>query len=135
MILFDGYYASLIVGVLSAGLGKPEDLETDSFIPGYPNHYKASREFIAALIVEADLARVATKDYGQNDFEQAISKLLQVNAPTGLSSQGIELANLYSAGGFRFLVDKMQPKPSNSMNFFLRFNALCIQEGILDEQT
>ena len=135
MILFDGYYASLLVGVLHTGIGKSESLETEAFISGYPIDYKASREFIAALIVEAELRRVATKEYKQNDFEHAISKLLQVDAPTGLSSEGLELSNLYAAGGFAFLADKLRPKPSNAVNFFLRFNDLCVQEGILDEQS
>ena len=135
MILFDGFYACLLLGILHTGLGKPETVdETDTFPAGYPNTFKSFREYIAALLVQAELRRTSTEDYGQNEYERAISKLLQVDAPTGLSEDGIKLANLYAAGGFAFLATSMRPKPANAVNFLLRFHDLCTQEGILDER-
>ena len=128
LILFDGFYASLLIGLTRAGIGKREDLETQRFIEGYPSEYSSAREFVAALIVDAELRRAGTENYEQSDFEREIAKLLRVDAPTGLSAAGLELANLYAAGGFAFLEDRMQPRPANTPNFFLRFHDLCAEE-------
>lgn len=128
MILFDGFYACLLLGVLKARLGKKDDLETQRFIEGYPTEYSASRDFIAALVVDAELRRVGTDKYDQSDFERGISRLLQVDSPTGLSAEGLEAANLYAAGGFSFLEERLRPRPGNSTSFFLRFHDLCEEE-------
>lgn len=128
MILFDGFYASFLVGVMQSRLGKEEELETQRFVEGYPNEYAASREFIAALIVDAELRRTGTEQYSDMDFERAISKLLKVDTPTGLSVVGLELANLYAAGGFGIIEDRLVPRPGGTTSFFLRFHDLCAVE-------
>ena len=129
MILFDAFYASLLVGIAHGRLGKKEDLETQRFIEGYPNEYGPSREFIAALIVDAELRRTGTDGHSDVEFERAISKLLKVDTSTGLSASGLELANLYAAGGFSILHDRLVPRPGGTASFFLRFHDLCAGEG------
>ena len=128
MILFDGFYACLMLGVLKGGLGKKEDLETQRFIEGYPKEFSPSRDFIAALVVDAELRRVGTDEYDNSDFERGISKLLQVDSPTGLSAVGLEAANLYAAGGYSLLEERLKPRPGDATSFFFRFNDLCEEE-------
>lgn len=128
LILFDGFYASLLIGVTRAGMGKKQDLEIDHFVPNYPREFSATREYIAALIVDAELSRKTTKEYKQADFEREISKLLRVDAPTRLSDTGIELVNLYAAGGFAFLEERLRPRPTNTTNFLVRFHNLWSEE-------
>ncbi|SFK23150.1 hypothetical protein [Celeribacter neptunius] len=129
LLLFDAYYACLLAGTCLSGLGRESDLESTNFIDGYPEVFKNSKEFIAGLIVEAELRRLDTEDYSDRDFEREIAKLLDVNSPTRLSEgAGIAKANLYAAGGFDFIVEKLQPKPVSAQEFLLRFHDLWERE-------
>jgi len=123
LLLFDAYYACLLVGTCLSGLGREGDLESTYFIEGYPEPFRNSKEFIAGLIVEAELRRLDTENYSDRDFEREIAKLLDVNSPTRLSEEaGIAKSNLYAAGGFEFISDKIQPKPVSAQEFLLRFH-------------
>lgn len=129
LILFDAYYACLLVGTCLKGLGSVDDLENTYFIEGYPSDFTGSKEFIAGLIVEAELRRLDTEDYSSRDFEREIAKLLDVNSPTRLSDgEGIAKANLYAAGGFDYIQEKLQPKPVNAQDFLISFHGLWEQE-------
>lgn len=123
-LLFDAFYACLMVGTCISGMGQESDLEGSTFYPaGYPEVFRESKEFIASLVVEAELRRLDTEDYSSRDFEREIAKLLDVNSPTRLSeAAGVEKANLYAAGGFDFLEEYLQPKPVNVQDFLLRFH-------------
>lgn len=131
LILFDAYYACLLVGTCISGLGDESDIDGREFLPspGYPEPFRDSKEFIAGLIVEAELRRLDTENYSHRDFERAIAKLLDVNSPTRLSEDvGISKANLYAAGGFDFISEKLQPKPVSAQEFLLRFHDLWNRE-------
>lgn len=129
LLLFDAYYGCLLVGTCLSGLGDESDLESTNFIDGYPEPFRDSKEFIAGLIVEAELRRLDTENYSDRDFEREIAKLLDVNSPTRLSDEtGIAKANLYAAGGFEFILEKLQPKPVSAQEFLLRFHDLWEQE-------
>lgn len=128
-LLFDAYYACLLAGTCLAGLGEESDLESSYFLEGYPEAFRGSKEFIAGLIVEAELRRLDTEEYSNQDFERGIAKLLDVNTPTRLSEgTGISKANLYAAGGFEYIFEKLQPKPVSPPDFLLRFHDLWEQE-------
>ena len=122
-ILFDAYYACLLVGTCISGMGQESDLEASTFIAaGYPDAFRESKEFIAGLVVRAELLRLNTESYSSRDFEREIAKLLDVNSPTRLSEgYGIDRANRYAAGGFDFIEEKLRPKPVSAANFLLRF--------------
>jgi len=129
LLLFDAYYACLLVGTCLSGLGRESDLESTNFIEGYPEPFKSSKEFIAGLIVEAELRRLDTEEYSDRDFEREIAKLLDVNSPTRLSEgNGMTKANLYAAGGFEFIAENLQPKPVTAQEFLLRFHDLWERE-------
>ncbi|WP_282158724.1 hypothetical protein [Shimia thalassica] len=129
LLLFDAYYACLLAGTCLSGLGLESDLESANFIDGYPEVFRSSKEFIAGLIVEAELRRLDTEDYSGRDFEREIAKLLDVNSPTRLSAgAGIAKANLYAAGGFGFIAENLQPKPVSAQEFLLRFHDLWERE-------
>ena len=124
-LLFDAFYACLLLGLARETLGKEEVLEGDPFVVGYPEDFRQSREFIAGLIVETELRRLDTEYYSERDFEREIAKLLDLNEPTRLSnSTGITCANLYAAGGFEYMRDALQPKPTSVEDFLLRYHDL-----------
>ena len=132
-MLFDAFYACLLVGTCISGVGQESDLEATTFIAGgYPDAFRESKEFIAGLVVKAELVRLNTESYSSRDFEREISKLLDVNSPTRLSEDlGINRANCYAAGGFDFIEEKLRPKPVNTADFLLRFHDMWEQQALV----
>lgn len=127
MLLFDAYWASLCIGLYKRKLGKLDDLEKDRILPAYPEDYDGQADYIAGLLVEAELFTLHTEDFSEKDFERAISKLLKVSSPTRLSPEGMRQLNLYAAGGFEIMRDRMKPKPTDPANFLSRFSQLLTQ--------
>lgn len=124
-LLFDAFYACLLLGVREEKLGPDDLLENDRFTEVYPESFRASREFIAALIVDAELKRLDTEHYTERDFEREIAKLLDVNEATHLRDpEGILCANSYAAGGFEYLRTELRPKPTSVQDFLLRYHDL-----------
>ena len=127
-LLFDAFYACLLLGLREARLGKDDLTEKSSFVLEYPKEFKGAREYVAGLIVEAELKRLDTEKYTERDFEREIAKLLDLNVPTRLSEDGIQRANLYAAGGYQLLRTKLQPKPTSVEDFLARYHALWNQD-------
>ncbi|WP_431470132.1 hypothetical protein [Sphingosinithalassobacter sp. LHW66-3] len=127
MIMFDAFWASLVVGLLARKQGDAESLKGDRFLAAYPDDYEPFAEYIAGLLVEAELATLHTEDYTERQLERAISRLLKVSAPTRLSPDGLKLLNLYAAGGFKILADRMRPRPSDASSFMQRYEALLAE--------
>ncbi|PCI52860.1 MAG: hypothetical protein COB36_14230 [Alphaproteobacteria bacterium] len=128
-LLFDGFYAGLLLGLQLGRLSEKSSLEKNNFIIGYPDVYLDSRSYIAGLVVEAELRRLDTVNYSQADYEREIAKLLDPDEPSRLSKEnGIEAVNLYAAGGFEYLREKMKPKPTSVQNFLIRYHELWDEE-------
>ncbi|MEO1538685.1 hypothetical protein [Pseudaestuariivita atlantica] len=128
LILFDAYYAGLMLGLATKRLGAAKDLEGSIFLPSYPNEFEAYREYIAGLLVDAEVTALHSEDYSESQLERAIAKLLQVASPTRLSPEGMHILNLYAAGGFELLRSKMGAKPSDPSNFMIRYQAVLEAE-------
>lgn len=129
LILFDAYYAGLMLGLTYRKTGTPEMLDRAGiFIQNYPNEYEPYREYIAGLLVDAEVTALHSEDYSEQQLEKSIAKLLQVASPTRLSPEGMHILNLYAAGGFELLRSKMGAKPSDPSNFLIRYQALLENE-------
>lgn len=127
MILFDAYWACLCVGLRAREQATPDKLEKDRFLTTYPDDYEQYGEYVAGLLVEAELAALHTDDYTESELERAIADLLKVSAPTRLSPKGLSLLNRYAAGGFQILKDKMRPRPTDVPNFLVRYQSVLDQ--------
>jgi hypothetical protein len=123
-ILFDAYYASLMVGLKRLKHGKKEDLEDSYFIDYYPDSFMSSREYIAGLIVDGALRHLESKQYSKQDLEKTIVELLDPNSPTRLSKDGLHTANLYACHGFSVLEQEFKIRPSSVPDFLIRYNQL-----------
>lgn len=127
MIMFDAYWASLVVGLLARKQGEAESIKGDRFLAGYPDDYEPHAEYIAGLLVEAELATLHTENYTERQLERAISRLLKVSSPTRLSPDGLKLLNLYAAGGFKILADRMRPRPTDAASFMQRYASILAE--------
>lgn len=128
LVLFDAYYAGLMLGLACRKIGTPEMLEGSIFLPIYPSEYEPYREYIAGLLVDAEVTALHSEDYSEPQLERSIAKLLQVASPTRLSAEGMHVLNLYAAGGFELLRSKMGAKPSDPSNFLIRYQAVLESE-------
>ena len=127
LILFDAYWACLCVGLLAREPAPSEELGTERFLTAYPEGYEHYGEYIAGLLVEAELATMHTETYTEAELEHAIADLLKVSAPTRLSPKGLGLLNRYAAGGFQIIKDKMRPRPTDVPNFLMRYQLVLDQ--------
>jgi len=124
-LMFDGFYACLLVGLQLEKLQlNTTKLEKQYFIDRYPEVYDQSRDYIAGLLVEAELRRLDTANYGASEFEREIAKLLNPDEQTRLSQAGVDAVNAYAAGGFEYLRIALNPQPTSAQNFLVRFHEL-----------
>jgi len=123
MLLFDAFYAGLLVGLHTGRMADQKSLEKQYFIDHYPNEFEPAREYIAGLLVEAELRRLdGTKQCSERQFEREIAKLLDADEPSRLSQNGIEALNSYAAGGFELIREALKPNPTSVQDFLLRFH-------------
>lgn len=128
LILFDAYWACLCVGLLAREQAGPEMLEREGrFLAAYPEDYEPFGEYIAGLLVEAELSAMHTENFTEPELERAIADLLKVSAPTRLSPKGLGLLNRYAAGGFQIIKDQMRPRPTDIPNFLIRYQSVLDQ--------
>ncbi len=127
LILFDAYWACLCIGLLAREHAPPEEVDTERFLAAYPEDYEPYGEYIAGLLVEAELAAMHTEAFTEAELEHAIADLLKVSAPTRLSPKGLGLLNRYAAGGFQIIKDKMRPRPTDVPNFLMRYQSVLDQ--------
>lgn len=128
LILFDAYYAGLVLGLAKKRMSSEEKLDGKVFIQAYPIEYERYREYIAGLLVDAEVAALHSEDYSESQVERSISKLLQVASPTRLSARGMHCLNLYAAGGFELLRSKMKERPTDPTNFLMRYQDILAAE-------
>ena len=105
----DKYYACLMLGLKSGKLGSEKDFRDPFLAAGakYPDVYSDVRDYIAGLLVEAEIRRRNLNSTDRDLIESETVKLLDPQSPLGLSDTGIELLNRYAAGGFEQLRDHM----------------------------
>ena len=130
-IMFDAYYCSLLIGLDTRRLGAKEDLETDTFLPTYPEDYRNQADIIAALLIDAELDRKAIQPDDKASIEREMTKLIDPTSPSKVSEAGNELLNLYAAAGFRTFQSAKMP-PSTVEDFLVAYHSYWHTR---DEQT
>jgi hypothetical protein len=106
-IMFDTYYVCLLLGLDARRLGPAEELEGDRFIDNYPEDYKAQADYIAGLLIDAELERNQIDLTNKARVEAQMVLLLDPSNPTGLSATGSERLNRYAVGGFARIEQEM----------------------------
>lgn len=106
-LMFDSWYICALIGLRERRLGSLEDVEGDAFLPSYPDDYRLQADYIAGLLIDAEIERNRVDVSRKTDVEQQMILLLEPSQPTGLSVKGSELLNRYAAGGFEVIEDRM----------------------------
>lgn len=124
-LMFDAYYACLMVGLDARKIGTESEVESDAFVAEYPDAYQAQSDIIAGLLIDAELERKAIDASDRASVEDEMIKLLNPASATRLSTVGDKLLDLYAAYGIRVIVDKMMP-PSNVEDFLVAYRSFWV---------
>lgn len=104
--MFDIYYIGLLVGFSIIKLGDESDLEDEEFVKNYPGNYESISKLISGLLINAEMKRRDIQKKDRNSIERLIVDLISKKA-LGLSEEGMNLLNLYSAGGMNYIKDNI----------------------------
>ncbi|WP_097201853.1 hypothetical protein [Delftia acidovorans] len=108
-LLFDAYYACLMIGLDARKLGSESEVESDIFVAEYPEAYALQSDIIAGLLIDAELDRKGIDATDRASVEDEMIRLLNPASATRLSAAGDKLLDLYAAYGIRQILDRMLP--------------------------
>lgn len=126
-IMFDTYYVCLMLGLKDRKLGPIDELEGDRFIEGYPEDYKPQADFIAGLLIDAELDRKKIDLANKSSVEKEMILLLDPSSSTGVSTTGLELLNRYAVGGFSRIEEAMLA-PAKLEDLLVKYGDLWREE-------
>jgi hypothetical protein len=119
-LLFDSWYVCMLVGLRDRTLGSKDELEDTYFFDAYPEDFKPQADFIAGLLIDAELDRNGIDVENKASVEKEMILLLDPSRSTGLSETGLELLNRYAVGGFARIEEAMLP-PANVEDLMVKF--------------
>ena len=108
-LLFDSWYVCMMLGVQKRQLGPKKELEGPEFISEYPEAFRPQSDFIAGLLIDAELTRQKIDLEDKASVQGEMVKLLDPSRATSLHEDGIELLNRYAVAGFEELQERMPP--------------------------
>lgn len=126
-LIFDSWYVCMLVGLHAKTLGLKSELETEYFFDTYPEDFKPAADFIAGLLIDAELERKGIDVTDKTSVEREMILLLDPQRITGLSETGVELLNRYAVAGFAKIDEAMLP-PATIEEFMVRY-AVMWTEG------
>jgi hypothetical protein len=121
-LMFDSWY------LCERTLGAKDELEDEYFIDHYPEDFKAQADFLAGLLIDAELDRNWIDVDDKASVEREMILLLDPSRTTGLSESGVEILNRYAVGGFARLEDAMLP-PANVEDLLVKYAELWGEAG------
>ncbi len=102
---FDRYYLCLILGLLH---GRRSQLEgsPDTVIDYWIGNYKGTREQVLALLLCAAIEKHGLEWDDRADIQGLCGVLFSQSEQTGLTSEGMDLANQFAFGGYRLMTER-----------------------------
>lgn len=131
---FDAYYLCLMVGLACTKINNDTDLEASELVDEYPTKYKMSRDYIAALLIEAETERISVDIKNPNALERLMTSLIDPNSKTRLSKLGEDRLNQYADRGMDIISDVMPHHMKLELFYEDYFD--CFNRGLFfDEST
>lgn len=131
--LFDGYYLCALIGLGQGKLNDNPDLESSAFVDNYPSDFAESGDYIAGLLICAEVKRKGIPANDANALEKLMTKIVDSRSRTRLSSEGEELLSKYADRGIDVILEKMAGMHTTLENFFQDYFD-CWETGIFLEQ-
>lgn len=130
--LFDGYYLCALVGLAQGKLNTNPDLETTAFVDNYPADYSESGDYIAGLIIGAEVKRKSIPANDANALERLMTQIVESQSRTRLSPEGENLLSQYADRGIDVIREKMAGH--TSLEEFFQDYFECWERGIFLEE-
>lgn len=119
-LMFDSWYVCMLRGIHARKLGDVKFLEDRDFIREYPSEYKGKADYIAGLLIDAELERASIAVSDRASVEAVMIELLDPSRATGLSPDGVRLLNRYAVTGFEEMRDAME-NPASRDDFLIAY--------------
>lgn len=119
---FDILYFCFMAGI-SKGK-KDKDIvqdQTSELVDYFPGRYRDKGYLLVALFLSTELRQLGINISEKETVYSEISKLVNVNAPSKLSDEGMHEFNKYVYGGFDVLMDWFDDKPQSLETFLMQF--------------
>lgn len=121
--LFDMYYFCLLAGLAGNRLA-PEghDYETSDLVDYFPGEYAPKSRLIIALLLSREIRRHEVRLSQKTEVHSAIRKLIDKDAPSRLSPEGMKTMNRYAIGGGELLWEWFPDRPQHLETFLPLFH-------------
>lgn len=116
--LFDGYYLCALIGLGQGKFNDTPNLESGAFVDNYPTDFAESGDYIAGLLICAEIKRKGIPINDANALEKLMTKIVESQSRTRLSSEGEELLSKYADRGIDVIQEKMAGVHTTLEDFF-----------------
>ena len=130
--LFDGYYLCALIGLGQGKLNDNPNLESSAFVDNYPSDFAESGDYIAGLLICAEIKRKGIPVNDANALEKLMTKIVESQSRTRLSFEGEELLSKYADRGIDVIQEKMAGVHTTLEDFFQDYFD-CWERGVFLE--
>ena len=126
---FDAFYFCFIAGVTKMQKKDIATSETAELVENFPGPYKSRGRLLVGLFLSKELRYLGVTLEEKKTVHAEISQLVQPEAPSYLSDEGVREFNKYAHGGYDVLLNWFDDRP-RVLETFLR----TFRKKIEDEQ-
>ena len=118
---FDAFYYCFIAGIAKGQKADVLTEEAPELVEYFPDRYRARSRLLVALFLTQELHALGVDMNDKLAVNSAISRLIDPNAPSHLSDEGMKEFNRYAYGGFEVLLDWFDDRPRTLETFLRQF--------------
>lgn len=126
---FDAFYFCFIAGIAKMQKKDITTSETAELVENFPGPYKSRGRLLVGLFLSKELECLGVTLEEKKTVHAVISRLVQPEAPSYLSDEGVGEFNKYAHGGYDVLLDWFDDRP-RALETFLQI----FRKKIEDEQ-
>jgi hypothetical protein len=120
---FDIYYFCLMAGLATGRRASPPASEATDLAQDFPGDYRSRGRILVALLITRELKTLGVGYKERTTLHKEISKLIDPQSATHLSSSGLDAMNQYSFGGFDVLTEWFEDRPRHLETFLPQLRA------------
>jgi hypothetical protein len=123
---FDLYYFCLMVGLASVRHVDPATVGVSAkeFVGDFINDYKPAQRLLIGLLVIAEVKRGGIDLDEKASVRDVFKRLVTPSTVTNLTDEGMRCMNAYASGGYEFLAERRDTRPTSPEEFLRDFLTL-----------
>lgn len=112
---FDLYYFCVMAGL--AGRRKSEPVPSHEIIDEFIQDYRPAKRLLIGLMVIAEVHQGGMGLEEKTAVRDVFKRLITSDNATGLTDDGMRCMNSYASGGYEFLAESRETKPTSPEEF------------------